>query len=507
MQDINRNNNYSILKNCIIWTFFWGLLAHGFAFLNLHYVHDSLVLSQNFRGDGTFCISLGRFFQPIYVLFRGKISGTWLVGVLSLFYVSIVNYMLCNLFRIDNNKNIILTSGFVSVSNTLIVIYSTYIYAADTFMLSNLLSVFSAWNIIKTRNKIIGTISSAFLLAISLAIYQAYISVFILVVYLYVLSLLLDREPTNIKTVFKLLFNVFFVVIFGMALYYIGVKISLRIINEQLSSYLNWEAVTDIKAKGILFIKTYKDFVKTYMTFALHNTCITIIHIVLFLYVSIILGKYIFLNIKNKVYSKTFYLIILLLFLPFVTNIIYFFTLKKYELTKLSFSLIYLIIVFCFAIDTTKIKKIIYVLLLIVFVNNIIIANQVYTKRQLVYDSTKQTVTRMLAMMSSEEDYIEGKTPVVFVGNFNSNPLFHNYSDFDNVNILTSQNQDSAITYYSTFMSFIRYIINTNPNFLAWGAEEDAIKKHQKDIDEMKIFPQKGSCKMIDNIMFIRVSK
>ena len=194
----------------------------------------------------------------------------------SFFYLAI-SYIVVSQKKINKDAYVILALGIIFFWGL------SYIYAADTFMLSNLIAVFSAWNIIKTKNKTVGILSSAFLLAISLAIYQAYISVFVLVIYLYILFNLLDHESTSIKNIFKLLLNVSLVVILGMILYYIGVKISLRIIDAQLSSYLNWGAITDIKAKGILFIKTYKDFIKTYMNFALHNTEMIIVHSVLFL--------------------------------------------------------------------------------------------------------------------------------------------------------------------------------------------------------------------------------
>lgn len=53
--------------------------AYFYRFFTLGYAHDSLLIDQSI--DMTWQIQLGRFLQPVYLLFRGDIAVPYLIGL------------------------------------------------------------------------------------------------------------------------------------------------------------------------------------------------------------------------------------------------------------------------------------------------------------------------------------------------------------------------------------------------------------------------------------------
>ena len=499
-------DNISILKSCLFWTFIWGLLAHSFALLNLHYVHDSLVISANFIGEGTWEIALGRYFQPIYVFFRGKIATIWLAGILAFLYISIVTFLISDIFCIKKQSLVALLSGFLTTNVTITVLLATYIMGTDTFMFANLMATCSAWCAIKIKKPVPSMITCVLFLTVSLATYQAYFAVFLIIGFLYIFYKLLTADTEKAKLLLHLFTKALVCISLSLILYKIGIKISLKIINGKLAGYIDWNAITNIKTIIPFFFKTYTSFFKTYAHIAFHRSITNVIHIFLLTYTFCIFAKLIYERIKTK--NKQDIIIgiiecVLFTLIPFVANIMFFITRGKnsYELTKFSFYIVYVLILVLQPKRFPPAKKIVYALSILIITFNVVTANQVYTKRKLAYDATAYTVTRMLTMMSMEDGYIEGETPVAFIGHFDSNPLFQNYEEFDNVNILVGQKQTSSITYPGTESAFIKYIMNTRIAILPYS---DSL--FSDSISDMPVFPAKGSCKMIDGMMFVKLS-
>lgn len=490
-----------LLRDCIVWTFVWGLIAHGFAFLNFHFVHDSLIISANFFGEGTWEISLGRYFQPIYVYLRGRIAATWLIGVLSLLYISFVVFFVCDIFEIKNTVALSNVCAFLSTNITLTVLYATYIPGGDVFMLANFFAAFSAWFVIKIRSKVVGCALAAVLLALSLATYQAYFSMFLIIGFVYVFWNLLHANEDVVKDMCFLLLRAVVVILVAFVLYIIGQKISLKLINGQLSGYLDWKSAFDIKTMPSFFVKTYKSFFQTYKYVTVH---LLLLFFVLWEYGQLFLRKC-FSKRKNDVIIAvvTFCLLALL---PFVTNIMFFITRGKnsYELTKVSYYILYLLPMLFSINKTNSVKRVVFALCGILIFFNVVTSNQVYTKRKFVYDSTKAQMTRLLAMMSMEEGYVEGETPVVLVGHLDRNPQFHNYKEFDNISIYTAQKQDSSITYSGTETSFFHYVLNTEIPFV--NDRGGIVEQAADAVNSMPFFPAKGCCRMIDGKMFVKLS-
>ncbi len=182
---LNKQNKEK-LKIVFLATIGFGLLAHAFAYFNLEYSHDSLmVVSQ----DDNWQVSLGRFLQPLYIYFRGRINAPWLIGTLSLAFLSIAVWFMLDLFNIWKKSYVVALCGIFATNVTLICLNATYLPWVDMFMLSLLFAVVSAWITFRYR---FGFLPGAILLFVSMAIYQSYLAVFVTLAMLYAIYCILN---------------------------------------------------------------------------------------------------------------------------------------------------------------------------------------------------------------------------------------------------------------------------------------------------------------------------
>ena len=183
------------------------------------------------------------------------------------------------------------------------------------------------------------------------------------------------------------------------------------------------------------------------------------------------------------------------------------------ELMIYSFWFVYLLPILVFGIyekqfGTKNITKIFRGMILgcifIVIINNIVLANQLYTKKKLAYDSTQTIVTRMLCRMEMTDGYIEGTTPVYIVGDLGKNPAFKNsYREFDQANDIRGAKFVSAITYDNTRGRFFKYIMGTKVKLL----HKDTSGELRARASEMPIYPAQGFCQMYQGVLIVRISK
>ena len=63
--EIREKKRWGDVPFCLLWTFVFGLLAHGFAYFNANFSHDALY--QLTADDDLWQVSLGRFLQPVWL--------------------------------------------------------------------------------------------------------------------------------------------------------------------------------------------------------------------------------------------------------------------------------------------------------------------------------------------------------------------------------------------------------------------------------------------------------
>ena len=516
------------LKTSLIWTFIWGFSAHGFAYSNLLFNHDGVEVVSQYYGAQTLEIMIGRFIHPLYLFFRGTVNVPWLLGILSLCYISLSVYLLIDIFKLTKKSNIIILCGILATNTTITVLNGTYLFLCDLYAFAFLITSFSVWIIIK-KQSIGAIILSSILLMIAIGIYQAFLSVWLVLVLIFSFTQNIENENMPINrnmTIKKSITNFFAIIVFASILYKICAHLFLKI--HHLSFFQNFnyvEQAVDFKSVNVisLLFRTYKNFFIACLSLpqyygTLHYSVSQFSkYIILFIYIDLFVILFlIFLKKRERInYNKIIYCLIILLLLPLAANCIYFLSKGSrafYELVHYSNWVLYIFPILFIEENNVWLKKILKGAFIALIIMNIIIANSTYEKRKIIYDATSLTLNRMLTFVELQDDYVPGKTQIIFSGTLDNNPLYKNtlvgkLFPPQQKGRKISQTAEVAVTYLGTYHGFIRVCMNSNINFYPYTQEYfDLLNKYSQDIKTMPIFPAKGFCRMIDGIMFVKLS-
>lgn len=495
-----------MMKFIAIVTIIFMIIAHGYAYFNIMFSHDSLRIfhwGDNLTLDS---IDVGRYLIPIFLLVRGKYYPPFLIGLFSTFFMILINYYLVKIFDIRDNKKILLIIGILVSSCTLTLLNATYINYSDMYLLSMFLSVYSAFLIKEYKNGYLYCILPLFL---SIGIYQSYLSVFVGIVIILEILNLLDNK--DYKTTLKNLFKAFFSVVVSLTIYFIILKIVVAISGIHISSKYN--SISNAgKFDGIsnflwLFVKTYLKFAYyMYLPSTQYKILIGLINVFLTFFVIYIIIK----NIIEKKLKGTNLLMLLFLciMLPFFLNFVCFISYGVcHQLMIFSFYLLY-IFVFKLINNTmfksVKVEKIYMFLLCLIIFSSIIFSNNAYLKKQLEFYSTMSVVNRITNKIENLNNYEINKTPVIIIGDLNDGPLSTNRVGMDHKS--TGLEKSYSVTYYDTYINYYRYFLNYPINIIPKDELYLYTKGKNKTIDDMPSFPHENSILNVDGVIVVKLS-
>lgn len=504
--------NRELLKKSFIYTFILGLISHAYCFLNFTISHDSL--GEFYAIDKWHKAELGRIFYPIYIsITRGRIVNTWLIGVISLSWISFAVYLLSQMFKLQKNMWIFSISAILVTNPTVYSIASAYIHDLDANMFAMLLSVYAAflWNKATTHKYMKMILLSVAVLSVyvSLGIYQSYVSVTIsLMIIISIKDILEGRECKGI--LLRGGYGIA-VLIFAALLYLGSVKVFSAVTTIPVLEYESYNSLGNIK--NVLARNIFDSIYGAYIEFFVSIKNIVSAYpknILLFTHYFIALGilgisMY---GIKKNNWNKKILFVILGVLLPLGMNVSYIMSGGLiHDLMKYSFWFIYLLAVLLVVwlyeqkeiADIVKkgSSGILIILILIITANNIQNANVAYVKKDLERQATLAYMTRVVERMECQEGYIPGETPVIIIGEYLLSDEMLGFEKYGNV---SGVGIPSQITSYKTYTNYFEYILKT-PILLS---DKQAIVE-EPYIGEMPVFPQNGSIIMIGDTLVVKL--
>lgn len=210
-----------------------GFLTHLFALTNVLHNYDDIRYNPVGYGSGVYS---GRFMLKIMGDFAQKLGGNvnlpLVNGLVFLILIALSAAFLVNLFSIRSKKRAALLGALLAVFPTAA---STLIhrFTAVYYGICLLLAVLAAWVLYRSR---FGLIWSALCTAISLGIYQALIPVTIAVLVLLLIQQAL-RGDSDFWTIVKRGLYDCAALILGVFVYFLLMKLSLRICQTELVDY------------------------------------------------------------------------------------------------------------------------------------------------------------------------------------------------------------------------------------------------------------------------------
>lgn len=515
VEKLEENN----LKFISIVTTIFMIMTHGYVYFNQIFSHDSMKII--YWGEWLMydTVEIGRYIIPLYLLIRGKYYPPFLIGILSIIFMILLIYYLVKIFDIKNKINIALLTGILSTSCTITLLNATYIEYSDMYILSFLLAIISVYLLLKSKMKLRVPLS-ILLLITSLGIYQTSLPIFVLLIIIYSIIEIIKKK--DIKNTLK---NFSINMIFGVVAsgIYFGIyKLILKIFNVKASTCYNsinetakYESIKDMIKMIINQYKTTYDFIihpsTYYKTLSIIINTILIILVILFFIV-------ILFNRKNK-YSiiHRILVIISLATTTFVVNCTYFLSNGVlHQLMIFPMFLLYIIPIIildksqndnikefvCTKSITKKAYKYIAVGFALLIVSSIIYSNQVYQKKQMEFEATKLTMNRIVQNIENIDGYEIDKTQVVFIGYLSNGPLSLEKKELD-YNSVGLQGKYS-LTYYLNYEQFLNYYMGYPVKVLNEDKSKEFAEK--EEVKNMEPFPSKESCKIVDDVLVIKLS-
>lgn len=503
-------------KRAMLYTLAFLLIVHGFRFVSLGFSHDALAFAA--PTDFEWKVSLGRYVQPLYWKLRGYVAAPYLVGLMTWLFLGMSVVLVLRMMRVTGNLATLLAAGVMTSSQAIISANTGFIHETDTFMLALLLAVGAAYLCLNTRYVWLAV--SPLLLAASAGLYQSFIQAYIALVMIVALLDLLRGERTG--TVVLRCAKCALALGVGMALYLAGYRLALAVTGIEASSSHN----------GLMHMAEYGEATfaqmlwQTYLQpfgylrdFQSRNAAV--VKLAQGCVLLLALGATAAVMIKKRLRPlETAAALVILLLLPLGINCIFMIYRGGYhDLMLYSYCLVN---VYAVAVTEQALSLLwpdgpgaaklsirrgaamaLPLLLMLIFFDKTVFANQLYLKKELEIDSTLSVMTRVLDRLEQTEGYAVGETPVAFVGSLDASQINQDKPAFAYMKRFNGSEENYAITFGDTSWMYLRDVLGY-PIVQAEDAERIA---RQEAVAAMPCFPERGSVALVDGVAVVKLSE
>lgn len=506
--------NTQKLKRVSLYTLIFWVITHGYRFTNNLYTGDTMC--NVFQDDIMWQRSLGRFMQPLTMVFRGTIVAPWLLFGLSIVLFSLSTYLISEMLGIEKPLLLFITCGVFTCNSTILCANAVYTPWIDIYGTSLLLVTLGVWLFLK--DKWWGYLAGIVCFVCAMGFYQSYIDVAFALFFIIVIGDLARGDKVG-KVLVKVGKIAGGLLIAGVG-YYATYKLIIKVHHVmEAVSYNSLAGVGDFEGTSILslvggayreffnFLTNQGTFVSTYLLGiqvsrfwgVLVTLCvwITIIFILVALFV---------INRKNKtaVINVVLQAACILLF-PLAANFVYVIT-KGFEYELMVFSFLFVFVGLIVLVEKlpreSKVAERKQLLLLVPIVvmiwNNIVFSNQNYFKIDMQNEAALSMATRIVNDVENFEDYEPGKTPVEIIGFM---PYSSSVNDVPYIRELyVHGNYKSVFTYLNSLSFYINNYLAVDMNIV--HCDEDS-----EYTADMPVYPAKGSMRYIDGKLVIKISE
>lgn len=244
-------------KTAFVAAFAGGLLAHSYIYTNIIPNFDGI--SRVF--DEQQMTVSGRWFLHYASCLYGYVQSPMIIGVLTMAFLALAAALVVNLLDIDN---VLMAGlwGILSVLSPAIAYTNSYTFTVAAYGFAVLLAVQAVWLV--EKKGWYGLLGGCILLALSMGIYQVYVTTAItLSLYLVLIKTVRSEGGSGAAFVSGLKYVLFLAT--GTGLYWLVLKIFLKVKDLRLLSYLGMNQLEQgypIKQIGQILKDTYQEVVK-----------------------------------------------------------------------------------------------------------------------------------------------------------------------------------------------------------------------------------------------------
>lgn len=478
-----------------------GLFAHMYMIVNKLPNHDYV---YNIHADQfAWPLSLGRWFLHITTGISSYFILPWVNGVLAILYASVSAAVIVAVLEIKNPVPVILCSGLL-VTYPAFADTMGYLFTADGFLAAMLLASLGVW-FWHRKEDAAGIVGLAVCIALAVGIYQAYLSFAIMLI---LVRLILDMIGNRYDNRALLLrgAKALFGGALGMALYYVGLLIMMRMNHTGFADYMGMNSVS---APGIsrLLSVLKEDTIAFAEMFIGGNSDFTAYEILNMIFIAAFAALLVFAAVRQRLYRRKLQtaltVLACLLFIPaayvydFLSDEVVYRYLMLYSLV-----LIYLLFV-KLADEYLRgwLAEACAVLTAAIVLNFALISNIGYLNLEYCWEQTYATAVRMQERITLLDGFDPDCRLMVTgtIGTEGREWLLDRIPymvGVDDVNLMRNE-------------TFIRVILANDLGMSLEGADTDERERvlASPEYAEMACWPSSGSVRMIDGVIAVKLSE
>jgi len=457
---------------------FFGFLAHMYAFSNKLLNADEI--SALFSKGAT--VTSGRWGLELTKYIFPNVSMPWIYGLISIILISCAICMTISIFKIKSPILQLCLAGAI-ISFPALVGNFSFMFTSVPYAVAIFLAVLSVK--LFTQGGKVNALAGVLLLAFSLGIYQAYISLAASFLVLCLMKSLLEGEE-KAGRILKQGVAYVLLLVASLALYYV-INFAVNALGGH--GYQEYEFMS---GGGIIasLIRAYTSFVNTIFggNFGYVNSPLSMaMHIVL---VVLALGGIGLTMAKGRDKGSIALMLVLLAIFPLSVNCMYLIASVDIIHSLVLFSFVSVYVLTAIVLDRMEGKQAMgrdaaAVALALIVVGNVFYSNKVYLKMALQYENAFAFYNGLLAQIMETPGF-NSDTVIDFVGND-----AYGVKKFDEIDTesLTGPNDDLVNIY--TRVDFMKYYLGCD----LYSYREDLILNADW-YDEMPSWPEEGSILM-----------
>ena len=502
------------LAICLMSSFSFVLICHGFMMMNPSYSHDSL--TDFVRIYDNFQVGLGRFGQGAWRNLFGRVTATWWIGIVAAICFGLAAFLISEVFNTNKTITNILMTGILVTNYTFSNSVATYMPWVDIYGGALLFSVISVYFAVRYKY---GFLLGFPFVSLSLSLYQPYALCVPSLLICFVLT-----RANETKNAIRLLTKSALMLILGYVTYRFVLQLYLDKTGLNLSVGYNsisnigipmsilsqpWNEIAGVYETGYQFaFATFKDmpffalwiaiFAISFVTEAavyqrqilhLSNYGKTAFYILLFL-------TPLFFNFQYIV-SKAVYHVLMVYSVYFIWLLPLLFFDKTYQnVTSYNYG-------------NNKYIRLLYkglrfltpVVIVIYIFANTRYANNIYTGKYLRERSTLSVMTRIMSRAEATQGYDPEKMPIVLVGNLENNPIIGESDDAYYGPIVGDPSRFISIT--NDYNAYLHYYMGYTYSSL----RSSEIVQGNEEVESMPAYPNEGFTKVIDGKLVIKIAQ
>ncbi len=521
----------SFLAGCVM-----TLLAHAYGFFNTSFINDRIAF---FRDPIDDFASTGKWFAEVVSGLRYYSYVPWLIGVLEMIFVSLSVYATIEVLKINKTLSIWIVAGLY-VTNVSFIIGN--FYSGDTFSFALVMAALSAWFWSLKENEGKSAVTEAFrrhfslrlvfgvvTIALSLAVYGSYASVAPTLILMGAMVLWFQGKKAGyiLKRVgeYVITYGV------GMVMYYVILRIVLRVRNIEMLSYMGEDRlVHGATAKEILSFAgmSYENPIKHWLGMDGLNTIpVRVSIIILIVAVILLIMQLIYHRELLRDPARVIVFLVLAVFFPFSAGMIYMMAFGSvHYLMIFTYVLLYVGVVklaeSSLLLKQTKFQHIMshtivsveVILLGVAIYRGVVLSNMSYSALEQSYTASKSIATRLMDRIEGCEG-AHGNEMVVFIGDLADNEYFHRPSEMgqywrSKIGFLGLPIYSTSFAYLGNTRSFLQDVMGFYRSiayYVPGSGSGGYTEEDEEVINSMPVFPADGSVKKIGETIVVRLSE